>query len=40
MDNGAGVEFVQRFLGHSDIDTTNLYAIRRKRHASILKKFF
>lgn len=40
MDNGAGAEFVQQFLGHSDIDTTNLYAIRRKRHSSVLKKFF
>jgi integrase/recombinase XerD len=39
MNNGAGIEFVQRFLGHSDIDTTNLYTIRRKRHSSILKKF-
>jgi site-specific recombinase XerD len=40
IDNGAGVEFVQQFLGHSDIDTTNLYAINRKRHSSILKKLF
>ncbi len=40
MDKGAGVEFVQKFLGHSDIDTTNLYAIKRKRQSSILKKFF
>jgi integrase/recombinase XerD len=40
MDKGAGVEFVQQFLGHSDIDTTNLYAIKRKRQSSILKKFF
>jgi integrase/recombinase XerD len=40
MNNGAGVEFVQHFLGHSDIDTTNLYAIKRKRQMSLLKKLY
>lgn len=39
MDNGASIEFVQTFLGHSDIDTTNLYAIRRKRKSSIVRAF-
>jgi len=37
IDKGIGVEFVQQFLGHSDIDTTNLYAIQRKRHSSIIQ---
>jgi integrase/recombinase XerD len=31
MENGAGFEQVREFLGHSEIDTTQLYAIRRKR---------
>jgi len=39
MDNGASIEFVQSYLGHSDIDTTHLYAIRRKRKSSILSAF-
>ena len=39
MDNGASIEFVQGYLGHSDIDTTHLYAIRRKRKSSILRAF-
>jgi site-specific recombinase XerD len=40
MDNRAGVQFVQQLLGHSDIDTTNLYATKRKRQSSLLKKLF
>lgn len=31
MENGAGFEHVREFLGHAEIDTTQLYAIRRKR---------
>ena len=30
-DNGAGIYFIQSFLGHTDIDTSHLYAIKRKR---------
>ncbi len=30
-DNGAGIYFIQEFLGHSLIDTSHLYAIKRKR---------
>lgn len=32
IDNGAGIEFVRDFLGHQEIDTTQLYIIRRKRN--------
>ncbi len=39
MDKGAPIEFVQSFLGHSDIDTTSLYTIRRKRNSSITRAF-
>jgi len=31
LEAGAGFEFVQKFLGHTEIDTTQLYVIRRKR---------
>ena len=30
MDNGADISFVQEFLGHALIDTSHLYAKRRK----------
>ena len=30
LDNGATIEFVRKFMGHSDIDTTHLYSKRRK----------
>jgi len=30
-DNGAGIYFIQEFLGHSLIDTSHLYMIKRKR---------
>lgn len=32
---GAGIEFVRDFLGHQDIDTSHLYAIRRKRTTNL-----
>ncbi len=31
MENGAGIEFIKSFLGHSLIDTAQLYAIKQKR---------
>jgi integrase/recombinase XerD len=39
LDNGATIEFVQKFLGHSQIDTSHLYSKRRKRQTSILQQF-
>lgn len=35
-ENGAGVEFIQSFLGHSVMDTSQLYIIRRKRTKKLL----
>lgn len=29
-ENNAGIEFIRRFLGHSDINTTYIYAIKNK----------
>lgn len=39
IDNGATIEFVQGFLGHSDIDTSHIYAKRRKRQTAVLTAF-
>jgi len=36
---GAGLEYVQQFLGHESIDTTNRYAIERRRSNSIMRAF-
>lgn len=30
LENGAGIEFVKEFLGHTDIDTSHLYTKRRR----------
>lgn len=30
-ENDAGIEFIRRFLGHSEINTTYIYAIKNKR---------
>lgn len=30
-DNGANIEFIRRFLGHTEINTTYLYAIKNKK---------
>ncbi len=35
IDKGASIEFVQRFLGHSLIDTAHLYSKRRKQQLNI-----
>ncbi|MCJ8288381.1 MAG: site-specific integrase [Flavobacteriales bacterium] len=34
-ENGAGIYFIQEFLGHSLIDTSHLYAIKRKRNTKL-----
>ncbi len=39
INNGAAITFVQTYLGHSSIDTTNLYTTRRKRKSAILRAF-
>jgi integrase/recombinase XerD len=38
LDNGATIEFIQQFLGHSLIDTAHLYAKRRKQRMKILSQ--
>ena len=34
-EKGAGIHFIQEFLGHSEIDTSQLYAIKRKRQMKL-----
>lgn len=34
-ENGAGIHFIKDFLGHTLIDTAQLYAIRRKRQTKL-----
>jgi len=38
LDNGASIEFVRDFLGHSEIDTTHIYARRRKAKQQLQNK--
>ena len=38
LDNGATIEFVQHFLGHSQIDTAHIYSKRRKQQMKILSQ--
>ncbi len=38
LDNGATIEFVKDFLGHSQIDTAHLYSKRRKQRLKILSQ--
>lgn len=35
IERGASIHFVKDFLGHTDIDTAQLYAMRRKRRYSL-----
>ncbi|MFA6925293.1 MAG: tyrosine-type recombinase/integrase [Bacteroidales bacterium] len=38
LDNGATIEFVQHFLGHSNIDTAHIYSKKRKQRIKILSQ--
>lgn len=38
LDNGATIEFVQKFLGHCHIDTALIYTKRRKQQMKILNQ--
>ncbi len=38
QDNGADIEFVQEFLGHSLMDTTTVYSRRRKQRLNLYNK--
>ena len=35
-ENNAGIDFIRRFLGHSDINTTYIYAIKNKKRKPIV----
>lgn len=35
LDNGAEIEFVQEFLGHEEMDTSHLYAKKRKQRVKL-----
>jgi integrase/recombinase XerD len=35
LENGADIYFLKSFLGHSDIDTSHLYAIKRRRQFTL-----
>jgi integrase/recombinase XerD len=39
LDNGADVEFVQKFLGHKGVDMTDYYSRRRKQKTRVFKQF-
>ena len=34
-ENNAGFEFIKRFLGHAELNTTYIYAIKNKRRKPI-----
>ncbi len=36
LEKNAGFDFIRRFLGHSDINTTYIYAIKNKRRQPVL----
>jgi integrase/recombinase XerD len=40
IDRGADLEFVKRFLGHTLIDTTTLYATRRRKRISLKRRIY
>jgi integrase/recombinase XerD len=40
LDNGASIEFVQRFLGHEMLDTTHIYSKKRKQRQILKEEIF
>ena len=38
LDKGANIEFVRDYLGHQNIDTTHIYAKRRKQRMKIISQ--
>ena len=34
-ENNAGIDFIRRFLGHSEINTTYIYAIKNKKRKPV-----
>lgn len=38
LDNGAEIEFLQKFLGHNEMDTSHLYSKRRKQRQKLFNE--
>lgn len=38
LDNGANIEFVQKFLGHAEMDTAMIYSRKRKQRLMIMNQ--
>lgn len=38
LDNGASIEFVQKFLGHAEMDTALIYSRKRKQRLAIMNQ--
>jgi site-specific recombinase XerD len=35
-ENNAGIDFIKRFLGHADINTAYIYAIKNKKRKPVV----
>ena len=40
LDNGASIEFVQKLLGHSEIDTAHIYSKKRKQRLALMNQAY
>ena len=40
LDNGANIEFVQKLLGHSEIDTAHIYSKKRKQRLALINQVY